>query len=596
MTPCPACRLFTITVLAALAALAAATVSALEISPASGPALLRRFCGDCHFEGADEGGVVLDRLLLLHVEESRPFPDTPDHVAWVNVWRNIRAETMPPADAIRPTPSERRALLDFVSREVLGVDPGRPDPGRVVLRRLNRVEYANTVRDLTGIDMQAQDDLPADDTGYGFDTIGEVLTLSPLLLEKYADLAARVGDRVAVDATAVRDAGDYPPHLVRLFPEGPPPADPATRPDHLRRTLRRLAERAFRRPVDEATVSRLAAVASDAGSFERGVAHSVTAVLAAPRFLYRVEEDVEAGDDSGGHRLIDEFSLASRLSYFLWSTMPDDELFTLAREGRLRAELARQVRRMLADDRTAAIVGNFVGQWLQTRDVEALPFDVRGLLGISSFEEAQRIFSPELRRAMRRETEMLFAHVLREGLPATELLLARRTFLNEKLSRFYGIPGVTGEQMQLVDLPTDIHRGGILTHGSFLVVTSNPTRTSPVKRGLFILDNLLGTPAPPAPADVPPLERAAESLGKNASMREMMKLHRADARCASCHARMDPLGLASSSTTRSGDGGPTRPPQGSIPRVGSSRARRSPTSAGSRRRSPDPAGGIFTAA
>jgi hypothetical protein len=515
----------------------------------AGPLLLTRFCGGCHFEGGEEGGVDLDRM-LSGLPADTAVADEAARNRWVAVWENLRAETMPPADEPRPSPAERREMLEFVQRRVLGVDSERPDPGHVVLRRLNRGEYANTVGDLTGIPDDVRAELPADDTGYGFDTIGAVLSLSPLLMEKYLAIAAKVGDQVAEAAVAsqAKDGKrEYPGNIRRLFPFGPPPDDPAERPAHLRRTIHRLVERGFRRPPDEETVDRLASVAervvaSPGGSFERGVAAALTAVLAAPRFLFRFEA-ADPAKAAGEAELIDEFSLASRLSYFLWGTMPDDELFTLARSGSLRAQLSGQVARMVKDRRSDAFVRNFVGQWLQTRDVEALPFDVRRVLGVKDRHEGERIFSTEVRRAMRQETELLFAHVLREGLPATDLLVGRETFLNEPLARFYGIPDVRGKQMQLVSLPADSPRGGLLTQGSFLVVTSNPTRTSPVKRGLFVLDNLLGTPAPPAPPEVPPLEDTAASLGKEASMRELMERHRSDALCASCHARMDPLGL-----------------------------------------------------
>jgi len=506
--------------------------------------LLVRRCGECHAGGAAEGGVAIDRLLDRHIA-SRVTPGSPEQADWVRIWKNLRAETMPPADEPRPSAAERRRLIDFVSRDVLGVDPGDPDPGRVVLRRLNRIEYANTVRDLTGIDDDLVDELPTDDTGHGFDTVADVLTLSPLLVEKYVGLAARVGERVATEAAKGRGKGGYPPALVRLFPDGPPPADPDAAATHLRRTLQRLAERAFRRPVDDDTVGRLVAVAEAAPqSFERGVAAAVTAALSSPRFIFRLETEA-AGSQAGQRAVpIDEFALASRLSYFLWSTMPDDELSDLARAGRLRHELPGQVARMVADRRSDGLVRNFVGQWLQTRDVEALAFDARRILGSETREAAERIFSDEVRRAMRQETELWFAHVLREGLPATDLLIARRTFLNGALARFYGLPEVTGREMRLVDLPADGHRGGLLTHGSVLVVTSNPSRTSPVKRGAFILDNLLGTPPAPPPADVPALEAATAAVGQQATMRELMAAHRSDPLCASCHARMDPLGLA----------------------------------------------------
>jgi len=192
-----------------VAALAGSSAVPAAANPAAGPALLQEFCGSCHFGGAEEGDVALDGLLAAHAAPARPPVGSPEQAAWINAWKNLRAETMPPADEPH--------------------DPDRPDPGRVVLRRLNRVEYANTVRDLTGIDEAVGDDLPADDTGYGFDTIGEVLSLSPLLLENYLAIAARIGERVAAEA-ASRKGADYPGRLRRLFPAGPPPEDEAARP------------------------------------------------------------------------------------------------------------------------------------------------------------------------------------------------------------------------------------------------------------------------------------------------------------------------------------------------------------------------------
>lgn len=534
------------------AVIAVSAVGAPRAADATGPALLTQYCGACHADGGDEGGVALDTLLA-----SRPkagaVPDEAIRARWIAVWKNLRAETMPPADELQPSAAERRQLVDFVSRDMLGVVPSRPDPGHVVLRRLNRVEYANTVRDLTGIEDNVRDELPIDDTGYGFDTIGSVLAVSPLLIEKYLAIASRVGGRIGDEAVRAK-AGDgkqhYPARLRRLFPHGPPPDAEGERGEHLRRTVERLAARGFRRPVDDETLSRLVAVAESAqalpgGSFEKGIAAAVTTVLASPRFLFRFEEEAVAlAPATPGAVFIDEYALASRLSYFLWSTMPDDELFRLAREGSLRRELPHQIDRMIHDRRSDAFVQHFVGQWLKTRDVESLPLDVRTILGLSDRKAGEQIFSRPVRHAMRKETELLFAHVLRQGLPATALLTTRQTFLNEPLARFYGIPGVAGNEMRLVEIPPDTSRGGILTHGSFLVVTSNPTRTSPVKRGLFILENLLGTPPPPAPPNVPAIEDTASVLGKHATMRDVMERHRRDALCASCHARMDPLGLA----------------------------------------------------
>lgn len=512
-------------------------------------ALLRRHCAACHADGAAEGGIDLDSL-LAGLDRNRPPQGSAEEAAWGAIWRNLQAETMPPADEEQPPAAERRALVDFVLGDVLGVDPERPDPGRVVLRRLNREEYRHTIRDLTGVSADFATALPPDDTGYGFDTIGAVLSLSPLLLDKYLEIAAQVADQVVAAAAEGGSAAARPGPLGHLFAAEPPQA-PGPRAAHRRATIRLLADRGFRRPVDEATLDRLvdlaaAGEAAAGGSFEQGLGVALTAILSSPRFLFRIEDrDPAAGDvPAGAAEPIDDFSLASRLSYFLWSTMPDEELFRLAAEGRLRAELRVQVTRMIADPRSDAFVASFVGQWLRTRDVEGKAVDLAGMSRGRGRRRLARLFGDEVRTAMRRETELLFAHVLREGLPATDLLVAPVSFLNEPLARFYQIEGIDGSDMRLVDLPPDSGRGGLLTHGSVLLVTSHPNRTSPVNRGLFVLDNLLGTPPPPAPPDVPPLEASAAAAGEATTMRELMERHRADPGCAACHARMDPLGLA----------------------------------------------------
>ena len=506
--------------------------------------LFEESCGGCHFDGAAEGALDLDAL-FTRLSGPGAAATGPDHAAWLAVLENLRAETMPPADEPRPTPEARRRMIGFVERDAFAIDPSRPDPGHVVLRRLNRSEYGHTIRDLTGLDLDPTNELPTDDSGYGFDTIGEVLTMSPLLVEKYLAVATRIGEAVADEAVATE--GRYPEQVRRVFPLGPEPADTARRAEHLRDTIARLGARAFRRPLDAATCERLLAIAAAAidapgGSFERGVAAALTAMLAAPRFLFRVEQP-GAGPIDRGAVPLDDHSLATRLSYLLWSSLPDDDLVEVARAGELHQRLGEQVDRLIADARADRFVADFVGQWLKTRDVETAAFDVREILRSRDQFMAERIFSPRVRAAMRQETELLVARLLRDDRPATDLLVARETFLNSRLARFYGIPGVEGPEMRLVSLAPDSHRGGLLTHASFLAVTSNPTRTSPVKRGLFILENLLGTPTPPPPPDVPPLEAAARS-DRRPSMRELMELHRRDALCASCHERMDPLGLA----------------------------------------------------
>ena len=512
-------------------------------SPAASPdfraqikPLLETYCYACHGYGGDEGGMAIDTLA-----------DAGDRVAhrdqWLAVWRNLRAQMMPPSQEDQPTPEERALIIRWIERDVFKIDPDNPDPGRVTVRRLNRVEYRNTIRDLLGVDFKVEEEFPADDTGYGFDTIGDVLSMSPLLVEKYLEAARTiVAEAVPTD----------PKHnnYRRIFVDGPPPEDNRRRAAYARKILGNFASRAFRRQVDKPTLDKLVALALETSrqpdrGFEEGIAHAMTAVLASPRFLFRAEIQPEP-NNPGKVVKVDEFALASRLSYFLWSSMPDDELFELAKKGQLRRNLRAQVDRMLDDKRAERLVDNFVGQWLQTRDVETTNIDPRRILRLRDSDEAYRIFGRRVRQAMRQETEMLFAHLLKENGSALDLLTADYTFLNEDLAEFYGIEGVEGREMRKVDLPEDSHRRGILTHGSFLVVTSNPTRTSPVKRGLFVLENLLGTPAPPPPPDVPelPVDRRRRGQEERLTMRQMMEAHREQPMCASCHARMDPLGLA----------------------------------------------------
>jgi mono/diheme cytochrome c family protein len=681
-------------------------------------------CYGCHAGGIDKGGVAFD---AFDSDEAV----LADRELWAKALKNVRAGLMPPAGKPRPSAEEVATLADWVKRGALGLDPADPDPGRVTLRRLNRAEYAHTIRDLMGVEFLADVEFPPDDTGYGFDNIGDVLNVSPLLLEKYMQAAESIvaeavptvsrvvqtrtlrgrdfrpeddgddrrGDRldfykpaaVAAEVSVDREAdyrlvvelevdGDFnfDPGRCRVafaadgaellaeefkwydgkkfryeFPldwspgehrlaltlepltpvaqkkqkldlrilaakvEGPlarehwvrpenferffhadDPGTPDGRRAYARDVLRRFATRAFRRPVDDRTVERLADIAEEIYSepgrtVEEGIARAMVAVLASPRFLFRVEE-VAPGEDGKPFPLIDEYALASRLSYFLWSTMPDDELFDLASRGELRANLKAQVDRMLADERADRFVENFTGQWLQARDLGSVPIDERVVLARDAGEdrelqkemEAFRAFieernkdrrenrdaSPEdaqerrrrfredfklvfkppavsldgdLRRAMRRETELFFAEVVREDRSLLDLLDSDFTYANEKLAKLYGIPGVTGAEMRRVTLPEDSPRGGLLTQGTVLVVTSNPTRTSPVKRGLFLLDNFLGTPPPPPPPDIPQLESSeAEFQGREPTLREVLELHRSKTLCASCHARMDPLGLA----------------------------------------------------
>jgi hypothetical protein len=276
----------------------------------------------------------------------------------------------------------------------------------------------------------------------------------------------------------------------------------------------------------------VAAARGEGLSPEQCVQVAIQGLLVSPAFLFHIERGQGPADSDGVHRVSD-FELASRLSYYLWSSMPDDELLNVADSGTLAKPevLDAQIARMLKDPRATALAENFVGQWLETRNLDSIKPDPDKFPG----------WNVELKESMRTETRMLFESVLRDNKPVSEFLSARYTFLNGALARFYGIPGVSGPEFRRVELSTD-QRGGILGHASVLAVSSYPSRTSVVLRGRFILDNILGSPPPPPPANVPSLDE--DSVGSKLTLRQQMERHREDATCANCHAKMDPLGFA----------------------------------------------------
>jgi mono/diheme cytochrome c family protein len=545
--------------------------------------ILESHCYDCHGGGASEAGVAFDGG-----ESGQPPLDDP--TLWHRALKQLRAGLMPP-EGDELSAAERTAVEQWVLRDAFGDDPERPDPGRVVLRRLNRTEYRNTIRDLVGVEFNADDAFPPDDSGHGFDNLGESLTVSPLLIEKYLAAATKIVSD-ASHGTGAPASAEASAAIRFLRGDVPSPSELSV----ARRTaLRAFATCAFRRPVDDQTLSRLVELAeaippggdSDASA---GMTRAVTAILSSPRFLFRVE-GVEP-PAPGEHPLVDEFALASRLSYFLWSTMPDDELMGLASAGELRRNLDRQIERMLADPRSEALTRNFAGQWLRIRDLDSiqinapvivmrdspeferieplrrrirklgqknladLPADKQAELNSLQLElEAIRNaagvkdFSGELRYSMRREAELHFQYVLQQNRQLLELLDCDYAFLDRRLAEHYGlaelVPQLGDGEPQRVELPAGCRRGGILSQGAFLTVTSNPDRTSPVKRGLYILDNVLGTPPAPPPPNVPRLEESLESHdGRKPTLREALEQHRSDPLCSSCHSRMDPLGLA----------------------------------------------------
>jgi hypothetical protein len=314
------------------------------------------------------------------------------------------------------------------------------------------------------------------------------------------------------------------------------PSSKLTKAEAAKRILENFATLAYRRPAKSEEVHRLVKlfeVADKSGdSFEESIALALKAVLVSPHFLFRIEVDAEPNNPKAIHP-INDLELATRLSYFLWSSMPDQELFDLAKKGTLRKEgnLDAQVKRMLKDPKAHALTENFAGQWLQLRRLESSTPD-RGLF---------KGYSNSLKADMQKETELFFEYIMREDRSVMEFIDADYTFLNERLAKHYGIEGVQGDDFRKVQLTTD-QRGGILTMASILTITSNPTRTSPVKRGKWILENILGSPPPPPPPEAGELSEKKKDI-ESASLRQRMEAHRANPMCASCHDKMDPLGF-----------------------------------------------------
>jgi mono/diheme cytochrome c family protein len=617
-------------------------------------AFVERYCVDCHNAGEFAGGIAFDTLDrgALHA----------DAEIWEAAVRKLRGRQMPPPGEPRPGVERIDALVRSVEAALDRAAAVEPNPGAPALHRLNRNEYANAVRDLVALPIDAAALLPADDSSEGFDNIASALSVSPAHMQAYVSAAAKisrlaVGDstlspeiatyraprgfvqvdhvdglplgtrggmtiehvfpldaeyeitvgragggfglatvgadedaEVTLNGERVRLVGRGDPRSFRLrIPAGPQtlgvaivqkraargvddlysvlaaslgvqslsimgPFDatgsgdtpsrrrvficaPETVADETpcaREILRRLASRAFRRPVGEASLDTLMSFYEDGRvlrGFETGIQYALARVLVDPQFIFRFEREP---DDlpAGAVYAIDDFELASRLSFFLWSSIPDDALLEAARAGTLRDPdaLEREVRRMLADPKADALVENFAGQWLMLRQLDAV-------------SPASNEFDGNLRAAMRRETQMLFASVLREDRSIVDLLDADYTFVDERLARHYGIANVRGSRFRRVELAADDPRRGLLGHASLLTMTSAPNRTSPVRRGAWVLENLLGTPAPPPPVGVE--TNLEETVGAApTSLRERLERHRDDPGCASCHRIMDGIGFA----------------------------------------------------
>jgi len=646
-----------------------------------------KYCVTCHNQRLKTGGLTLDTPDLANVAA---HPDV-----WEKVIRKVEAGMMPPAGVPRPDAATRKALVANLEGVLDRAAKASPNPGRPLVHRLNRAEYANAIRDLLAVDLDVSALLPPDDSSAGFDNNADVLGLSPVLLESYLTAAERisalaVGDpntppmgelfRVRQDEsqdshidglplgtvgglliqTTLPLDGEYQfqvrlfrtnlgtmrgleyPHQLEISVNGervhlasfggdkeiasssdnptitgddvdgrftvrvPLKAGPAkigvaflekthalntrrlqsyvrssadtidfsgnphidevilTGPFNVtgvgdtpsrrrifvcqpkaateeqacaQRILTTLARRAYRGDVAKDDVPTLMDFYQrgrrDGGSFDSGIDLALRRLLASPKFLVRVERDPAAVPPGGAYRLSD-LEIASRLSFFLWSSIPDDTLLDVASKGGLKstAGLDQQVRRMLADAKSQAFIDNFVGQWLQLRNLKTKQ--------PNSHEFPD--FDDNLRQSLGTEAEMFVASVMREDRSVLDLMTANYTFLNERLARHYGIPNIYGTHFRRVTLK-DETRYGLLGKGAVLMVTSHPHRTSPVLRGKWILENVLGSPPPPPPDVVPPFEEDA-GAAKPKSVRERMEQHRRNPACASCHRMIDPAGLA----------------------------------------------------
>lgn len=611
-----------------------------------------QYCVDCHSADNPEGGIDVatfvteESLLTGHGRKT-----------WEKVLGMLEIGAMPPSDMEQPPKELREELAVWLEDRLFNLDCELvDDPGRVTIRRLNRVEYRNTIRDLLAVDFDPTDAFPSDDVGYGFDNIGDVLSLSPLLMEKYLDAAEtitaeaipvagenelrRVYDigrlqsrpklrgsggflglssradvwadyeaglageyeidirakaqqfgsepakmqlrvdgkvvrtfdvtgqmkqqdyihtmalfpgRVRIQASFINDKyeakkGDRNLYIGRFAITRPEdrsqlnqfiqhqPGNGGSVREAATAVLRPFVSRAFRRPATDADAGRYVDIVemavNDGEKFEQGIQFAVQAVLVSPGFLFRIETDARP-DDPMAERPVTDYELASRLSYFLWSSMPDEELFQLAERGDLRKPdvLKQQVSRMLSDPKSRALVDNFAGQWLNLQMLDEMTPD----------PDVFPDFDARLREDMKRESLLLFQAVMQDDLSVLDFLDASFTFVNERLARHYELENIKGDQFQKVSLNPQ-QRAGILTHASILTLTSNPERTSPVKRGKWIMENILGDAPPPPPPGVPELEETSKG-NPEASMREQLALHRADPGCASCHRTMDVLGF-----------------------------------------------------
>jgi cytochrome c553 len=473
--------------------------------------ILQARCMKCHGTEKKKGGIdyaaIADGKAALRERKT-----------WRKAAVQVEGLEMPPEGEKPLADAERSTLAAWMKEAAANVENvGELDPGPPLVRRLNRTEYDLSVRDLLGIDIDVSGPagIAEEATGHTFDTIADALVLPPALMEKYFTAADLALDRLFMDARR---------RAAFIGSDG------------ARKLLERVIRRAYRRPAREGEVDRLLVLfergESKGKPFEESIRLPLKAVLVSPHFLLRIEENRPG---TGAVR-VGDLELAMRLSYFLWSTMPDEPLLALAGQGKLSepATLEAQVRRMIASPKARALTTRFAAEWLQ----------------LAKFETARPSteffpsFTGNLKRAMRQETEMFFDALRTEDRSVLELLDADYTYANQELANHYGIEGVTGTQVRKVALKPGSHRGGLLGMGTMLAATSHTHRTSPTLRGKWILEVLFGTPPPPPPPDAGTIKEEGRKGKEPKSFRELMAMHATLPTCAACHRKIDPLGFA----------------------------------------------------
>lgn len=504
---------------------------------AEAQALLTAHCAKCHGDEKPKGKFALSTL----ADEKSLIRQ---RKLWATVLSQIETGEMPPAKEPQPSPEERARLVQWLKQVAAGnCDDSLRDPGPSAVRRLNRTEYNRTIRDLVGIDFDsaAVVGMPDDRTGEGFDNLANGLTLSPALLEKYFAAADKILEQLLgpADGSPSKEPPQRKQQAEKARAElfSVKPTAEISKRDAAKQNIARFARRAYRRPVRDAEVDRLMKLFDLAEAKndrpDAGMRLMMKAILVSPNFLVRLEED-HADKKPGEAYPVSDSELAVRLSYFLWSTMPDEQLFELAAQKKLSdpAVLEQQVKRMLADPKARSLTDNFAAQWLQLHKLaEARPST-----------EFFPTFTGSLRQAMRDEELTFFDKLCLEDRPILDLLDADYTYANEELAKHYGLDPVKGPEMRRVELKPGHHRGGLLGMAGVLTLTSHTSRTSPTLRGKWVLEVVFGTPPPPPPPDVGMIEEKQKGVPK--TFRELLAMHASNATCAGCHKKMDPLGFA----------------------------------------------------